>query len=148
MPGGSDEMPDWDAAAGELAGPVISRVKALTPESFATIEAPELEALLAGLSHVATDLTAPVAARTAAEDHLKTIYARYEVAINNEQIKRAMGPSLNQALKAHLDGTGVAGINAARTAAGLTTHIELVPAIATAATAAIAGRISADGTVT
>lgn len=151
VPGGSDAMPDWvlnpNTGAMDLSGPVASRVGSLTPDAFAQMEAPELEAILAGLSQVANHHR-DAAARAAAEDRLRTIYTHYEGALNNNQIARSMGTSLNQAMKAHLDGTGIVGINDARTQARLTTHIEQVAATTTPATQAIANRIGADGTVT
>lgn len=149
-PGGSDAMPDTvlDPATGAvvgLTGPIASRVGALTPEAFASMEAPELETILAGLSQVANHHP-DAAARAAAEGHLRTIYTHYEEALDNDQIRRSMGPSLNQTMKAHLDGTNIVEINTARTDAGLTTPIEQVGAIMTPAYTAMAARIGADGT--
>jgi hypothetical protein len=139
--GGSDFVPDWDGK--ELKGPVHSRVGALTAESFATMEAPDLEAMLAGLSEVANNHP-DTAAKAAAVEDLQTIYRNYQAALDNDQVRRAMGPSLNQSMKAHLDGTGLADINQKRKDARLTLELRPVAALAGAG-AGIAARINNDG---
>lgn len=143
-PHGSDEMPDWDVATGQLRGPIISRIDALAPGQFVQMEAPDLEALLAGLSQIANHHPhAP--ARAEAVRYLAAIDANWRAAIDNDQIRPNIGPSVNLTMKAFHDGTFLPRRNADRAAAGLTTGMEPVAAVSSAAAG---GRVSNEGVVT
>jgi hypothetical protein len=140
--GPTDELPVWDGRA--LTGPVISRTQALGPGAFAQMEAPDLEALLAGLSQTANHNESPEA-QAEARQYLGTIRANYEQAINNDQIRPNIGSSVNTAMKAFLDGTNIENLNDNRELARLNTRVEQVSGVSDPT---LAARIAPDGVVT